>query len=430
MRYTTLSMSIAMLFMTSHVVAQDAQLNLRDVLGLTLDNDQRIEAARFSVKMAQEGVFNARAYYRPTVNGIGNFSVNKTKRTNFLGTTAVDGRNLYGGVEVTQELFGFGRHSALLKESQAYVAESKHRLRVQEDEVLLEAARAYLEYAEALKVLDIRKNYADDMAALLELTQDKFDNQLVGRSEYLLVRSRYQQSQAAITSTESLVTRSFERLSKLIDMREFAVNRQPLALFVGYLPNSVEDAIAIGKAEDPYIMVARETVEAKDATVRLQKANKRPKVSLRANTYRGRIDDNPSGEDLLGLNVEMPIYSGGVNKSRIRRARSEASRSRALLRDEIANSRERIIGAWKIHQASEDTKKSWQQAFEAEAEAVNEIKAEVDNQLQSLVTLLEMQEQLVEAEISANSAGFDYLISGYELVANVGRIQQLLGEGY
>ena len=54
------------------------------------------------------------------------------------------------------------------------------------------------------------------------------------------------------------------------------------------------------------------------------------------------------------------------------------------------------IRAWKIFETAKETRAAWGDALIAEQDAVAEISTEVDNQLQSLVTLLEAREQLIK----------------------------------
>lgn len=420
-------------FLSTPIAAQgdqSAPLTLKDVLALTLKNDQRIEAARYSIKMAQEDVKDARSYFRPKLNGVGNISYSEVPVVNFFGSSTQDGMNLYGGLEVQQEVLSFGRYGSMVRQRKAGVQYNLHALEVTESDVLFEAIQAYLDYSRTLHARQIFQGYADDMRELQKRTQAKFDNQLIGRSELLLVNSRLQQALANVSSNDNSIARAFERLSKLIDQRSYHIPKEPGSLYEAFLPTSLNDAISLALQEDPRIKASIAQVEEKEQAASYAKSNLHPKVTLKAGYTRGNIEGRTTGEAIVGMNISLPIYDGGSGWSRIKRARSDASRARSLLLDERANSEERVTAAWKIYQTILRNEKSWSTALTAEKEAVAEIQKEVDSQVRSLIVLLEAREQLMQAEVNASRAKYSRLLAGYELLIASGKLKFLLAPSF
>lgn len=402
-------------------------LTVQDILLLTLQNDQRIAAARYNIEIARADLSDAKSYFRPKINGIGRVAVNKVPdRLGFFGNTAEDGKSIYGGVEVEQQVLSFGRYSAMMGEGRAGVDQARYQLQAEENEILMEAVRAYLDYARTKKTYTAYTDYAADMADLLKRTKDKFDNQLIGRSEYLLVRSRWQQARANVTSTENDITRAYQRLAKLINKRQFDITADQVAFYQGNTPKTLALAIDQAQENDPRLKAAREISKAKKNAAQLAKANLHPKISLQGSVVRGKLEQRQTGEAIVGLNVELPIYNGGSGKARLRRAKSDASRAQALLSDEVANSEERVTAAWKILNSQIESEKMWLEAFQAETQAVDELKKEVDTQIRSLIVLLEAREQLVTAEVNAIAATYSRLTAGYELLTAMGKLPQLI----
>lgn len=402
------------------------KLNLKDVLALTMQNDQRIEAARFSLKMAREDVKDARSYYRPKLSGVGSISYSEVPVVNFFGNTSRDGLNYYGGIQLSKELLSFGRYSSQLRQTKAGVKQSTQELRVTESDVMLETIESYLDYSRTLRAKAIFQAYANDMEELLKRTKDKFDNQLIGKSEYLLVRSRLQQARANISNNESAITRAYERLSTLINRDRYSIIGDPINFYEALLPATLEQAVISALDADPRIKATKALVEAKSEAANYAKASLHPKVTLQAGYTRGEIEGQKTGEAIVGMNVELPLYDGGTGWASMRRARSDASRARAMLTEETYNSEERVTAAWKIYNSIKRNEQSWLDALDAEKEAVAEIQKEVDNEIRSLVVLLETREQLMEAEINANGATYSRMLAGYELLVASGKLSALM----
>ncbi|WND03043.1 TolC family protein [Temperatibacter marinus] len=409
-------------------------LSLKRVLELTLENDQRIEAARFGIDMARHDLSDAKSFYRPKISGIGRLSVNDRPTLVQQSITGAeqrldqDGTSYYGGLEVSQNIYGFGRYAALIGKNKAAIEQNRYHLKMTEQEALLEAIFAYLDYGSALARHKAFEAYSADMRDLVKRTKDKFDNQLIGRGEFMLVRSRLQQAKASLNTNKISTTRAFQRLAKLINKQDFDINVQQFPTYERFLPKTLNEAIDRSQEYDPRVKAAQELVKIKQLEAKYSKAQSHPQISLSASVVRGQgqLEERSTQEAVVGLNLSMPLYDGGSTRSKTRRAKSATNQANALLVDEVASAEERVTAAWKIYESLQVSELTWAKAYDAEMKAVEEIKQEVDNQLSSLIVLLEAREQLVQTEVNKISSVYEKLKSGYELLTYSGKLTDLL----
>ena len=342
-RLTRLSRVVSACLALAGLAAAPAwSLDLRQAYEAARDNDATIRAARAGAESRRELLPQARAQRLPNVSlSLGRNHNDLTSKTrNMLNQPVTQENDYYSGnqtLSVRQPLYR-PHLSALVRQAKAQVADANATLEHDEQSLVTRVGEAYFD---AL--------LAQDQLALIAAQKSTYRTQLDAAQKGLAAgsgtRTDIDEAQARLDMTlaqeleaqqnvdftrrriEVLMGKNIDTLAAL-DVQRFAPSVP--------LPASVEAWIERAEQSSPEMKALRAQLEAAQQEIDKAQAGHKPTLDAVAQWSRSSSDSVTSvnsryDNKTIGLQLNVPLYSGGYVSSTVRQAVAAHERAREIL---------------------------------------------------------------------------------------------------
>ncbi len=403
---------------------------LESALAKAYGSNPTLNAQRASLRVTNENVPQALSGYRPRVTG--SADVGASYLDSGLpgrGVTTSRSAPRGGSIAVEQTLWNFGRTGNAVSQSESLVLAGRENLRTSEQNVLLDAATAYMNVLRDTAILNLNNNNVEVLEEQLRQTRDRFN---VGE----VTRTDVAQSEARLASSRSQAALATANLKASLGRYRQIVGVQPKRLAPGRpveknIPRSLEEAGRQAQSIHPAIIAALHNVDAADIGVKVAEAELYPTIGVTATVsqrYDTQVaDDRRSSASVVGR-LTVPIYEGGQVYSRTRQAKELAGQRRLeadITREQVRAS---VVASWGTLESSKAQILAAQAQVQASETALNGVREEAKVGQRTTLDVLNAQQELLSARSSLVTAQRDRVVASYTLLSSVGRLNaQSLG---
>ena len=324
-----------------------------------------------------------------------------------------------GQLSLIKPLYQGGRVRALKSQAKAGILAARQNLRNEEQNLLISAATAYVDVMRDEETARIRRNNVKVLTRQLTAAQVRFD---VGAG----TRTDIAQSQARLAAAEIGLANADAQL---------AVSRAAYTRYTGnvpeqltaplrfVLPASREEALQLGRANNPLLVAARYNENVADSAINVAKAAGKPTLSLNGGLQASADSSTnvPRSEGAsIAAQLRIPFYSGGGNRSRIRAANQAKIRSKFETREFERALDQTISNLWaQVDAATRSLTASRQQVQAAEI-AFEGVELELDVGTRNTLDVLDAEQELLNAKLSVVQAERNLNVASYQLLAAIG----------
>ncbi|HUO31416.1 MAG TPA: TolC family protein [Bryobacteraceae bacterium] len=407
------------------------RLTLQDAEALALKNHPQVQAAQLTYQALQQGVTQARAAYFPTVDGdVTGSQANPQARVGagFLAVSRLWDR--FGqGITVSQLITDSGRTHNLVASARLSSQASAQTYQATRYDVLLSVNQSYFQALEAQSMVKVANETVAARQLLVDqvtaLAQSKLRSQLdvsfasvnLAQAKLLLIRSQDDVQQAYAELTRALGGDQ---------QQSYALTEEPLPPSP---PANPEGLTAQAFDQRPELASLR--LE-RDAAYRFERAERDlsyPTLSLQGVggfiplIHQLTAVPTPNEYESAAVNLQIPIFNGGLFS-----ARREAARLRAQAADQRVRDLQEGI-ARDVRVAFSNAQTAYHQ-LDVTAELLREATMALDLAqgrynlgLSSIVELTQAQLNLTQAEVENLSAKYDYQRSYAVLQYSIGSLR-------
>lgn len=327
-RSTTLGFCLAML---AFPVAADSLL---DLYQQALQRDPKLKAAEAAYHEARERVAGAEAQLLPVISASAQYSRNKTEINR--GGSVIDDTYPAAGysVNLRQPLMRVNHYYGV-QAAEAQLSRAGEQLRQDRQDMTLRLVDAYFKALTArAKLASLRNDiafYADEVTR----SRKSFDSGAGTRTEIEEAQAKLDIARAKevqAVNALSLAERTLVLLSGVkVDAAQLPdYSPEALAKALGEAP-ALPVVMAAMEKGNPSLEAARLEVQSADAEIEKNRAAHFPTVDLVASrTYSDSESSTSIGNkyrtDLVGLQLTVPLYSGGGMEANVRHAIAERDR--------------------------------------------------------------------------------------------------------
>ncbi len=395
------------------------QSALYEAINLAYQQDPRIHEANAKLKEAKAELSEAGGGYWPTIKGIGEVGTQSNK-----DPITRDGDKYVIGLEVTQNIYTFGRVSADIERARAKVTMTEYqRLAVVQD-VLLETIEAWYQCAHHQQVLTMYQTYQDNLATQWQNMQEQAKSGLMRSTDVFLVRSRLEQAKAKRARAQAELSGAENKLRRLIT-RFPSDACQPITTDIDLavvLPDDLEQLILLALTDRPALLANKSAVTMTKAELKQQQAELKPNLALQGRIERGDFGDVSADSEAINLMITIPLYEGGRLRSRVRSAGERLSQEQQRLAQLQAEIKEQITTQWKNWQSQQQAYQFWLESVMAEKQAVTNIEQEVAQNLRPITDVLKAKEDWLQAQIDTATAQVELQLSYFRLLRMLGKL--------
>src|SRR5262249_42687156 len=341
-----------------------------------------------------------------------------------------DGRRVHGWTQprtvqgtVQQTLYNGFQTANRTRGAESQVSAARETLRVIEQQVLLDAATAYMNVLQTTAVLEVQRSNVRVLEETLRQTRDRFNVGEVTRTDVAQAQAQLASGQSQLLAAESnLVT------AKAIYRR--VIGSEPIALAPGspvdrLSPHVLAAAVALGMDNNPSVTAAMYGVDVAQLQVKVSEGALYPTVSANATLTR-------SHDPQLGilnqftavgtLQLTVPIYQGGAEYATIRQSKETLGQRRLDLATNRDQARQNVVQAWGQHEAAKAQIQAAQEQVTASEVALNGVREEARVGQRTTLDVLNAQQALVNARIALVTAQHDRVVASYNLLSAIGRL--------
>jgi outer membrane protein len=392
------------------------RLTLHDAEALALKNHPQVQAAQLNYQASQQAVAEARAAYYPSLQGdITGSQANPQARigAGYLAVSRLWDR-FSQGIILSQLITDSGRTRNLVASSRLQSQASAQSSQATQYDVLLHVNQAYFQALQAQALIKV----ADETVASRQLVVDQVtalaQNKLRSQLDVSFAAVNLAQAKLLQIRAQDEVAQAFAELTRTLGLEQhqtYTLNEEPLP--PSPPPDSVP-AVDAALRQRPELAGARLDRESAYRFERAERDLSYPTVSLIGvggfTPYIHQLTavPTPAEYESAAVNVEIPIFNGGLFTARRESARFKAQAADQRVRDLEEGIARDVRVAWS------DSLTAYHQ-LDVTAELLREATMALDLAqgrynlgLSSIVELTQAQLNLTQAEVQNLGAKYDY----------------------
>jgi len=432
------------------------KVNLLQVYQRALQSDPIIREAEANRLATLENKPQARAALLPQLTASGARNRSDTERTSttlqridpedpnsdFVGvpaTTTGDGVNqTQYRVQLTQSIFRWDRWVALQR-ADKQVAQAEVEFKAAQQDLLARTAQRYFDVLAAEDSLEAAEATYEAFSRQLEQAEKRFEVGLFAITDVQESRAARDQASAAVIAAKRQLATSREFLRELTgtNFSELAAPGVDIPLKTPD-PANEEEWVKAALENNLALIAARLQTDIAKDDIRFARAGHLPTLDLVASharsedegdaTARGRLfqglADLESESDVIGLQITVPIFSGGATQSQVRQRvylhRAARERSERTARETERAARDAYLGV-----LSEISRvQALRQAVQSSQTALQATEAGFEVGTRTTVDVLESRRNLFDAQTNYARSRYDYIINLLRLKIATGNLTE------
>lgn len=411
------------LFASLSVQAED----LLDIYRLALDSDPTYQAARASHQAAVEVLPQSRAGLLPSLNASGIASRDRFDPRNDDSISYATNQTY--SLTLRQPLYRRDRFIQL-QQADSRIAQADAQLTAAQQELVLRVATRYFLVLGLQDNLEFVRSDKTALTSTLEQAQQRFEVGLAAITDQLKAQAAYDIAVSDEITAEQQLADANEALREVTGTvpQSLQVLQPDIPLLVPE-PAELEPWVSAAVQQNPLMLAAQAAAESARQEIQVQRSGHYPSVDVTADySYRdsqfGGTIPLQRNDSAIGLELNLPLYQGGLVNSRTRQQAqlySEAleqleQQHRATERETRNNYRGIVSGISRVNALT--------RAIESNAKALEAAKSGFDVGTRDIIDVLDAQRELLRARRDHARSRYDYLLDTLRLKQAAGILEE------
>lgn len=398
--------------------------DLLDTYALAEGSDPIYQEARANYRATLESKPQARAQLLPQIG----LSASTFRNQQDITTGGPDTFGGAGEVEFTSRAYSLDLRQPLFRapEYQQYqqadsiVKRADAELRAARQDLILRVAEAYFDVLAAEDNLEFARAEKRSLEQQLEQAEQRFEVGLTAITDIREAEAGYDSAVAQVIEAENAVDNAREALRELTGQYVSELNELNDEIpLVKPEPADIDEWTSRSQEQNINITAAEFALETADKEIDVQKAGHLPTLDLVASTgydkTGGRFGSTRTHADAIGLELNVPLFSGGATTSRTREARdlydASLQRLHATRRNAQSLTRQSYLGVISGISRIEALKK----AVVSNETALEATNAGFEVGTRTAVDVVAAERALSDARRNLARARYDYIINTLRL---------------
>jgi outer membrane protein len=415
---------------------------LADAIALAYDSNPTLQAQRATQRALDENWMQARSGFRPTVSASAQANYQETRIPSAaIGLVDTNGDGIPDtpasakrvvresgqvGLSISQPIYTGGRVAAAVNAAEADILQGRENLRRVEGQVLGAVIQAYLDVRRDQEALRIRTEDVGVLQRQLDESRARFDVGEITRTDVAQSEARLAASQSLLQSSQAQLAISRGNYAAVVGQNPGDLAPEPS--LASLLPADIGQAYDVAERDNGQIRAAQYAEQASKARLAAARAERMPTVSLRGTLgYGGDIaplnTDQYSRSVTGAAVVSLPLFTGGLNNSRVRQAIERNNADRIGVETARRAVQQNLTQAWSTLMAARANISSTDQQVRAARIAAEGVHQEQQVGLRTTLDVLNAEQELRAAELSQISARHDEYVAAANVLNQAGRLQ-------
>jgi len=428
-----------------------AQEGLMEIYQRALQNDPAIREAEARYLASAEVRPQARSQLLPSLSfGMstsGSFSEDPNPPTDPITGENAPG---FGGTEresdssswqinVNQTVFDWSQILSL-KQADKRVAQAEAEYEAQRQQLLVRVAEAYFAVLAAKDSLEAQQVAREAFERQLEQAQRRFEVGLIAITDVQETQAGFDSAVAAEIEAQRVLATEQERLREIIGdyVTNLASPEEEIPL-VSPDPRDPDEWVRVALRQNLALISARLAADIAQDDIAIQRASRLPTLSFSSGYRKSRTEGEQITERFLepdlrrtslnesegyqwSLNLQVPLFTGGLNSSRIQQSvyqhRAQVQAAERVARETERMTRDAFLGV----ESSISRVRALRQAVESATTALRATEAGYEVGTRTSVEVQQSLEQLTRAQTDYARARYDYILNTLRLKQAAGTL--------
>jgi len=395
-----------------------------EALSSVYNNNPQLQAQRIKVREIDENYIQVVSEGDFQVGVLGSIETN-TSRINSNAFSQTDGSiNVSGNpravqLQITKPLYQGGRVKWLKSQTKSSILSARENLKSFEQNIFMAGAEAYVSVLKDEEVAKIRRNSVKVLTRQRLAAVERYNIGVGTRTDIAQAESRLASSESSLALADAQLQASRAAYTRIIG--HIPVSLQEVPLFE--IPKTAIEAKSLARNNNPDLLAAYFSGDAAASAVSVAKSASRPKISLNAlaGSARGQTFGlGDSDQVALSAQVSIPIFTGGMNKSRVRQASLAKARFDFELRDLEMSIDQMVVQAWYQLDASRTTLAASNKQVSAAEVAFEGVNLEQELGLRTTLDVLNAEQEVLNAKLSVVEADYNVSTNMFKLLMAIG----------
>jgi TolC family type I secretion outer membrane protein len=263
----------------------------------------------------------------------------------------------------------------------------------------------------------------------LEDTRKRYDVELVPGTDLKEAQARDDLAQARLLSARRSLETARDALDEITGTGRSTLPQLPEKVgFPPLMPAKAEDWVSAARAQSPRIALARQAVTVAQADRKSRRSEAMPSVDLVARVAHNDSTDYSLGQQQddarVGVELNVPIYAGGINDSRIRQAEASQRAAEAALRRVTLETERETRQLFRQVQTGYDEAGAFEKSLTSALAAERATRAGYDAGTRTITDVLDAKSRVVQVRRDLNSTRYNLLLSLLQLKQTVGTLSE------
>jgi outer membrane protein len=388
--------------------------DLLSVYKLAVESDPKIRAAAAARDAALEVIPQSKAVLLPSI-GI-NADVTRDR---------YDPRNDYTNetytLELRQAVFRRDRFMQL-KQADHQAAQAEAIYDAARDDLILRTATSYFLVLAAQDNLDFVVADKEAIAETLKQATQRYDVGLAAITDVVEAQARYDIAVSDELNAEKLLDDAREAMYKLTgtELQALDVLREQIPLILPE-PEDPEKWTATALEQNPQLLAAQAKASAAKDQIEVQRSGHYPTLDMiarylyRDNDFGGTGNTIKRDDSAIGLQMNLPIYQGGLISSQTRQASYQYAQAHEDQIDQLREVRLQTRDSYRGVVVEISKVKALKQAILSGEKALSASEAGFEAGTRTIVDVLDSQRELLRARRDHARSRYDYLLNTLRL---------------
>ena len=421
------SLLISLSIISGNVLAKE--MDLLDVYHQAQDRDPQIAAAEYQAKAGEEKANQGRAAFLPNISATGDAGVGHQSTeydTSAFPNRSADTKSYNIAAQLTQPIY----HASDWKnyaQSKLAVDEAAVQLEFAKQSLIIRVSKAYFDALSAQENVGVSEAQTRAFKESLERAKLTFKVGTATKTDMLDAQARYDKAVAEEIAAKNQLAVARQSLTSIIGtIPESLKKLSPNAKLLAVDPMNMKAWVDMAFANSPQLKLAQLGYDVSRLQVEKIKAGELPTLDLVASASKNKqylafIGGFMTVTNLaVQLQLNMPIYTGGLMSSQIREAESTRLQQKELQtnseRQVTLQTQQAYLNALNGRQQVDALK----QAVISNDSALEATKKGVEVGVRTNLDLLNSQQQFFSTERDFTVAKYNYLLTVLQLKAAAG----------
>lgn len=406
---------------------------IHDALARAYLANPQLNAQRANTRAIDETLPQARGQWLPqatgsTTAGIMNQNLLSSAYSNsaFGGVDGIDQKTISNpigaNIIVSMNIFNGFRGINGINSAQAQIHQSRELLRNSELTILASAAAAYMNLLRDIAVFDITTDYVKVLESQVDETKERQKGGEQTTTDIYQVETYLSRAKSDRVSSYIALQASLAAYKQIIQSNP--VKLAPAAPVDRFLPKDIKEAIRRADANHPLIVAARYNVDVNRYGVQIAEGALAPTLNAQTNFGQQWNYFGTPGQRLFqgsgSLQLNVPIYEGGVYYSQVRQAKEKLGEAELLFDQQVNQVHQQLEATWAAWQNSEIFLKATREQVKKAEAALAGLREELQYGQRSTFEVVNYNQLLYSARVLFVTGQRDRIVSSYNMLGAMG----------